>query len=118
MTNDARLGKALNAGMSPAFELVPKRCCAFAPMSASKREELACGEVTGMCGNDVEKLGLYLGVPKGLKSVEIDRCDVHSERIPAVSSRSSRMRRKRDESSERLYSEKPAAAFSAKLRGR
>src|SRR5437016_12669958 len=118
MTDDTALRKRLDASMPSALELVPKRCRALAPMSAGKGKELAGGEIPRMCGNDVEKSGLDLRVTKGLKRFKMGRCDVHSERIPAVSSRSSRMRRSRDESSERQYSEKPAAAFSANARGR
>src|SRR5690349_19059313 len=102
MTNHTTLGKALNTCMTPALEFVPKCCCALAPMRASKREELSGREVAGMCGNNVEKSSLCLRIPKGLKRVEMCLCDVHREKIAAVSSRSSRMRRSRDESSERL----------------
>ena len=45
-------------------------------------------------------------------------CDVHSERIPAVSSRSSRMRRRREASSGRLYMETLRQPFPPKPWGR
>ena len=70
-------------------------------MSAGEREELAGHEVTGMRGHDVEKAGFCFGVAEGFESVEMGRSDVHSVRIPAVISRSSRTRRRRDASSER-----------------
>src|SRR5260221_1334802 len=116
--NHAALGKALHASMSFGFELAPESGGPFAPMSAGEREELAGGEVTGVGCDNVEKVGFHFGVTEGFEGVEMSRCDVHSERIPAVSSRSSRMRRRREASSGRLYMEKPAAAFSAKALGR
>jgi hypothetical protein len=51
--------------------------------------------------HDVEKPGFCLGVTEGLQSVEMDMGDVHSVRIRAVISRSSRTRRKRDVSCKR-----------------
>ncbi len=77
--HDAALRKALRASVLQSLELVPKSGRALAPMSAGKAEELSCGEVTGMCSNEVEKSRLYLGVAEGLESFEMCRCDIHSE---------------------------------------
>ena len=87
-------------------------------MGVGEGEELARHKVAGMRRYDVEKAGFRFGVAEGFQGIEMGRCDVHSVRIPAVISRSSRTRRKRDASSERPYSEKPAEAFSAIARGR
>src|SRR5258708_1280240 len=78
--HDTAFRKALRASVFPALELLPESGRALAPMSAGKGEELPCGEVTGMCSNEVEKSGFHLCVAKGLKGVEMSLRDVHSER--------------------------------------
>src|ERR1700722_4814343 len=99
--DDAALWKALHTCMSFGFELAPESRGSLAPMSAGERKELAGGEVAGMRGNDVEKARFHFGVAESLESIEMGRGDIHSVRIRAVISRSSRTRRKRDASSER-----------------
>ncbi len=77
--HDTAFRKAFRASVPSALELAPESGRALAPMSARKAKELPCSEVTGMCCNEVEKSCLYLGVAKGLESVEMCGCDVHSE---------------------------------------
>jgi hypothetical protein len=55
---------------------------------------------------------------EGGQGFEVGWCKAHSEKILAVSSCSSRMRRNRGASSRGLYRAKPALAFSAIPRGR
>ena len=81
-------------------------------MSARESEKLTRQKVAGMGRDNIEKARFFFGVAERLQGVEMCRCNIHSVRIPAVISRSSRMRRRRDASSGRLYSEKPAAAFA------
>src|SRR6266851_4836978 len=85
------LWKAFGPGMFLGLKLVPEGGSARAPMPSGEGEELT--------RHDVEKSSFGLGVAEGLQSVEMDTGDVHSVRIRAVISRSSRMRRKRDVSS-------------------
>src|SRR3984885_14502018 len=115
---DAPLWKAFRTDVFEPFELAPEQGRALAPMSARKAEKLARQKVAGMGRDDIKKARFFFGVAKRLESVEMRRCNVHSVRIPAVISRSSRMRRRRDASSGRLYREKPAAAFSEMAFGR
>ena len=70
-------------------------------MGAREREELARHEVAGMRRHNVEKAGFGFGIAEGLQSIEMGRGDIHSVRIRAVISRSSRTRRRRCASSER-----------------
>ncbi len=95
------LRKAFCPGVFLGVKFAPEGVGSVAPMGGGEREELTCHEVAGMRGYDVEKAGFCLGVAEGLESIDMDRGDVHRLRIPAVISRSSRMRRKRDASSER-----------------
>ena len=87
-------------------------------MSTCKSEELTREKVAGMGRDDIEKARFFLGVAESLQSVEMGRSDVHSVRIPAVILRSSRILRRREASSGRLYREKPAAAFAEIAFGR
>ena len=95
------LWKAFGSGVFPGVKFAPEGGRALAPMGAGEGEKLARHEVAGMRRHDVEKAGFCFGVAEGFESIEMGRCDVHSVRIPAVISRSSRTRRKRDASSER-----------------
>src|SRR5271157_4692464 len=109
--------KAFCPGVFLGVKFVPEGVGSVAPMGGGEGEELARHKVAGMRGYDIEKTGFHVGVAEGLESIDMGRGDVHSERIPAVISRSSRTRRKRDASSGRLYREKPALAFCARPRG-
>src|SRR5216684_2913930 len=95
------LWKAFGPGVFLGVKLVPEDGRALAPMGVGEREELTRHEVTRMRRYNVKKAGFRFGIAEGLQSLEIDRGDVHSVRIPAVISCSSRTRRKRDASSER-----------------
>jgi len=101
MADHATLRKALGTGVSRVLELVPKERRPLAPMSTGEREELTSGEVAGMRSDNIEKASFLSGIAEGFKRFEMGRCDVHSVRICAVISRSSRMRRKREASSAR-----------------
>src|SRR5579859_872894 len=81
------------------LELVPKQVRALAPLDARESEKLTSHEIAGVCGNDVEKTCLGLGIAEGLQCGDVYRVDVHREKILAVSSESSRMRRSFDASS-------------------
>jgi hypothetical protein len=70
-------------------------------MGSGEGEELTRYEVTRMRRYDVEKPSFRFGITESFERSEMGRRDVHSARIPAVISRSSRTRRKRDASSER-----------------
>ena len=95
------LWKAFRPGVFFSVEFVPEGGGSVAPMGGGEGEELARHKVAGMRGHNVEKAGFCLGVSERLESIEMGRGNVHSVRIPAVISRSSRTRRKRDASSER-----------------
>src|ERR1700683_4682335 len=95
------LRKTFCAGVFPSVKCAPEGGRALAPMGRGEGEELTRHKVTGMRRHNVEKAGFCFRVAEGFKSFEMRRCDVHSVRIPAVISRSSRTRRKRDTSSER-----------------
>ena len=112
------LWKAFGPGVVLGVKFVPEDGRALAPMGVGEGEKLTCHKVAGMRRYNVEKASLRFGVAESFQGIEMGRRDVHSVRIPAVISRSSRTRRKRDASSERAYIEKPAAAFAAIARGR
>ena len=95
------LWKAFGPGMFPGVKLGPEGIGSVAPMGVGKGEELTRNEVTRMRRDDVEKPRLGFGVSESFQGIEMGRRNVHSERIPAVISRSSRTRRKREASSER-----------------
>ncbi len=103
--------KTFGPGVALGLKFVPEEGRALAPMGVGEGEKLACHKVAGMCRYDVEKAGLGFGVAESFQGIEMGGCNVHSVRIPAVISRSSRTRRKRDASSERAYIEKPADGF-------
>ena len=95
------LGETLDAGVFVPREFAPKDRGAPAPMDALEGQELAGHEVARMGRHEVKKTGFGLGVAKGFERIEVVRRDVHSVKISRVSSRSSRMRRRRDASSAR-----------------
>src|ERR1700728_1669745 len=95
------LRKAFGSGVFSSVKFGPEGGRALAPMCTGEREKLASREVAGMRRHNVEKAGFCFRVAEAFKSFEMRRCDVHSVRILAVISRSSRTRRKRDTSSER-----------------
>src|SRR5713226_9970440 len=95
------LRKAFGSGVFPGVKFGPEGGRALAPMGRGEGEELTRHKVAGMRRHDVEKAGFCFGVAEGLESIEMGTGDVHSLRIRAVISRSSRTRRKRDASSER-----------------
>ena len=59
-------------------------------MPSGEGEELTRHKVAGMRRHNVEKAGFCFRVAESLESFEMGRGDVHSVRIPAVISRSSR----------------------------
>src|ERR1051325_8078492 len=81
------------------LEFVPKKGGALAPLDARKGQELPRDEVARMRGNEIQKARLFLRVSESLQCVDMDGCDSHSEKIRAVSSVSSRMRRNFEASS-------------------
>src|SRR5271156_627221 len=101
------LGKAFGPGVTLSVKFVPEKGGALAPMGVGEGEKLSSNKVAGMCRYDVQKPGLRFGVAESFQGIEMCGCNVHSVRISAVISRSSRTRRKRDASSGRAYTEKP-----------
>src|SRR5580704_17375835 len=97
----AALRETLGAGVPQALDLAPEAGRPLAPMRSGASEKLAGGEVARIGGCQVEETRFGLGVAEGLQSVDVCGCDVHRVRISCVSSRSSRMRRRRDASSAR-----------------
>src|ERR1017187_3477389 len=95
------LWKAFCPSVFLGVKFVPEGGRALPPVGTGEGEELTRNKVAGMRRYDVEKAGFCFGVAEGLESIEMDRGDVHSMRIRAVISRSSRTRRKREASSER-----------------
>ena len=71
-------------------------------MRRGESQELASNEVTGMRRYDVEEASLGFAIAEGLQHIEMSWRDIHSDRIRAVISRSSRTRRGRPGSSGRL----------------
>ncbi len=101
MVDRSALWKAFGPGVTLGLKFVPEDGRALAPMGVSEGEKLACNKVAGMRRYDVEKASLRFGVAESFQRIEMGRRNVHSVRIPAVISRSSSTRRKRDASSER-----------------
>src|SRR5258708_39557025 len=95
------LWKAFGPGVTLGLKFVPGDGRALAPMGFGEGEKLTRHKVAGMRRYDVEKASLRFGVAESFQGIEVRRRNVHSVRIPAVISRSSRTRRKRDVSSER-----------------
>src|SRR5271155_1082391 len=95
------LGKAFGPGVLLGVKLVPEGVGAVAPVGGGEGEELTRYEVTRMRRYDVEKPSFRFGIAESFECCEVGRRDVHSVRIPAVISRSSSTRRKREASSER-----------------
>src|ERR1051326_1677589 len=81
------------------LEFVPKKGGALAPLHARKRQELPGNEVARVRGNEIQKARLFFGVSESLQGGDMDGCNIHSEKIRAVSSDSSRMRRNFEASS-------------------
>src|SRR6185369_8347836 len=81
------------------LQLVPEKSRALSPLHARKGKELPSDEVTGMRGNDVQKACFFFGITEGLQRADMDSVDVHSARIRAAGSVSSRMRRNFEASS-------------------
>src|SRR5580700_2196779 len=97
----AALRETLGAGVPRTLDLAPEAGRPLAPMRPGTSKKLAGGEVARIGGYQVEETRFGLGVAEGLQSVEVCGHDVHRVRISCVSSRSSRMRRRRDASSAR-----------------
>src|SRR6266849_9743121 len=100
MVDRSALRKAFGSGVFPGVKFAPEGGRALAPMGTGEREKLASREVAGMRRHNVEKAGFCFRVAESLESIDMGGGDGHSVRIPAVISRSSRTRRKRDASSE------------------
>ena len=82
--------------------------------TARKAEKLPLREVPGMCGNEVQELGLGAGVAIALKGCEMFRRDVHKDRMSCMISGSCMAGRSRAASSAKAYMAKPAWAFAAR----
>src|SRR5579884_964755 len=105
-------------GVAVSFDLSDQVLGALPPTGSGERDELAGEEIAGVRGHNVEEARLVRGVAESLNGLDVLIGDFHRDRISAVSSRSSRMRRSRSASPRGVYKEKPARTFSATCRPR
>jgi hypothetical protein len=100
--HDAMLRKAFGPGMFVGLKFCPEERRTLSPMRPGKAQKMTRHEVAGVRSDEIEKMRLFRCIAERLKRFDMRGGDRHSVRILAVSSCSSRMRRRREASSRLL----------------
>src|SRR6267143_3594863 len=86
--------KGAGCGVAFAKEFLGEGHALVPALGSRELQKLAHGEVSGMCGHEVEKASLVFGVAEAAKVGETGFRKVHRLKMTVFNSRSSRMRRK------------------------